>query len=243
MKKILVLTDNYFMYNRVVTILRDEFNDIFHLFDFKRSKLSKKSKLYSQGIDALPEIDVKKDILSIIHEYDKVISLHCRQIFPAELVKKVQCINIHPGYNPYNRGWYPQVFAIINGERLGATIHIIDQQIDHGPIIARKEIGVESYYTSKEAYEKVLEAEVQLFRENIKAIVDNTFQTTLPEIEGDYHSVADFENLCELDLNEQVTFGEAINRLRALSHGVYDNAYFYDKHGDKIFVKLELNKK
>ncbi len=240
--KILVVTDNGLLYTKVKAILETEFKDLVPLFDFKRTKLSKKQHLYTDGIEELEEVNVKQDYPTIIENYSKVISLHCKQIFPNELVKSMTCINIHPGYNPYNRGWYPQVFAIINKVKLGATIHIMDEQVDHGAIIDRLEAKIESHYTSKEAYEKVLEAELDLFRTNIRTIVEGNYKTQNPEFEGDYHSIDDYNKLCNLNMNEELTMGDAIDKLRALSHGAYKNAYFIDQNGNKIFVKIELSK-
>lgn len=241
-KKILVVTDNGLLYKQIKEILISEFPDLVPLFDFKRSKMSAKKMLYTDGIEQLEEIDVKKDYLAVIQKYSTVISLHCKQIFPGQLVNAIPCINIHPGYNPYNRGWYPQVFAIIGKTKLGATIHMMDEKVDHGAIIDRQEVEIKSHYTSKEAYEAVLKAELDLFRKNIRNIVTGNFGTFEPEIEGDYHSIDDYRKLCELNLNESTTLGNAIDKLRALSHGEYKNAYFYDKEGNKIFIKIELSK-
>lgn len=241
-KKILVITDNGLLYNEVKHILDAEFKEIAPCFTFKRSKNLSKKRLYTAGIEHLEEVNIKEDYASVIHDFDIIISLHCKQIFPSELVNKKLCINIHPGYNPYNRGWYPQVFAIIGGNRLGATIHIMDEQVDHGAIIARKEVTIKSYYTSKEAYEEVLKAEIDLFRENIAQIVSGNFSISNPETEGEYHSIDDYNRLCQLNPDEKLTMGEAIDKLRALSHGEYKNAYFIDKGGNKIYVKLELTK-
>lgn len=241
-RKVLVVTDNGLLYKQIVKILRSDFHDILHLFTFKRTKISQKLHLYADGIEKLEEVNVKEEYEKIIEEYGLVISLHCKQIFPKELVNGITCINIHPGYNPCNRGWYPQVFAIINNTVLGATIHVMDEKVDHGAIIDRQEVKIENDYTSKEAYEKVLEAELDLFKRNIRQIVEGSYQTFNPEFEGDYHSIDDYKELCQLDLNELTTLGHAIDKLRALSHGEYKNAYFYDKDGNKIFVRIELSK-
>lgn len=242
MRKILVVTDNGLLYKQIKEILENEFSDIYPLFTFRRTKLSKKQHLYTDGIEDLAEVNVKEECQDIINNYNLVISLHCKQIFPSELVKNIPCVNIHPGYNPHNRGWYPQVFAIIDKKKLGATIHLMDEQVDHGAIIARQEVDIESDYTSKEAYEKVLEAELDLFKQNIRQIVEGNYKTSQPEFEGEYHSIDDYNQLCLLNLNELVTWSDAIDRLRALSHGAYKNAYFYDEAGNKIFVKIELTK-
>lgn len=241
-KNILIVTDNGLLYKQIKEIIKTDFYDLADIFDFRRTKLSQKQHLYTDGIEELKEINVKEEYTEIIKNYSTVISLHCKQIFPDELVKNVTCINIHPGYNPYNRGWYPQVFAIINKVKLGATIHIMDEQVDHGPIIARQEVDIESHYTSKEAYEKVLEAELALFRKNIRSIVKGDYKTTEPEFKGEYHSIKDYNTLCKLDLNEKTTLRDAIDRLRALSHGAYKNAYYINEQGQKVFIKIELSK-
>jgi len=241
-KKILVVTDNGILYSRIKYLINNDFPELVSLFEFKRSKLSSMQKLYTDGIDNLEEVDVKKEYNDITGKYKCVISLHCKQIFPKELVNNLPCINIHPGYNPYNRGWYPQVFSILNKKPLGATIHIMDEKVDHGAIIAQKEVPVPSWYTSKEAYESVLEAEIELFRENIQDIVSGNFVQKSPETEGNFNSIDDFRKLCKLNPEEKVTMAEAIDRLRALSHGKYKNAYFIDREGNKVFIHIEMTK-
>src|SRR5690349_14011177 len=93
-------------------------------------------------LPSIKALDVNDDVGEVIKSYDLVISYHCRQLFPRKLVESVRCINIHPGLNPFNRGWYPGVFSIVNGLPAGATIHEIDEKIDHGPAIAQKNIEV-----------------------------------------------------------------------------------------------------
>ncbi|MPN17989.1 dTDP-4-amino-4,6-dideoxyglucose formyltransferase [bioreactor metagenome] len=83
--------------------------------------------------------------------------------------------------------------------------------------------------------------EIKLFEENIEQILNNTYETTTPETEGFISLKKDFNDLCRIDLEEQVSWKEAINRLRALSHGEFRNAYFIDKEsGDKIYLDLHL---
>ena len=52
----------------------------------------------------------------------------------------------------------------------------------------------------------------------------------------------DFDALCEIDLDDYDTFRNYINKLRALTHGSYANAYIIDDFGNKIHLKLELKK-
>lgn len=174
-------------------------------------------------------------------KYDIIFSLHCKQIFPKELIEKVKCINVHPGLNPYNRGWYPQVFSILNRKSFGVTIHEIDEKIDHGPIIAQKEIEISSHDTSLTIYNKVIKNEMVLLNDNLENIINKNYTTFIPE-EGNINYKKDFDKLGEIDVNNVDTFFNHINKLRALSHGDYKNAHFIDYKGNKIFIKIELFK-
>jgi dTDP-4-amino-4,6-dideoxyglucose formyltransferase len=186
-------------------------------------------------------INMKIETDKIINDYDLVISAHCKQIFPDKLVNSRKCINIHPGYNPFNRGWYPQVFSILNGKPLGATIHEIDEKLDHGMIIDRAQVKVEASDTSLSAYLKVQALEFELIENNLANILDGTYSTFAPEEEGNLNLKQDFNELQEINLDEKVTFQEAIDRFRALSHPPYKNLYFINEStGKKVWINLNL---
>ena len=131
------------------------------------------AKKYIGGYIMRP-LNMKTEYQAIIDSFDLVISAHCKQIFPNELVTSLKCINLHPGLNPYNRGWYPQVFSIINKLPLGATLHVIDEKLDHGEIIAQEAVEVDASDTSLTAYNKVQAAELRLMEVNLEDILNNT---------------------------------------------------------------------
>lgn len=187
------------------------------------------------GIDLRDDESVKG-----LLKFDLIISIHCMQLFPKSLVDSVRCVNVHPGYNPINRGWYPQVFAIIHGLQIGATIHEIDEHLDHGNIISRAFVEKHSYDTSKTIYDRVLNMEIELLKENIESILTNSYQSEIPEGKGNLYLKKDFNDLCQLDLDKSYRLGDAINLLRALTHGEYKNAYFIDEKGNKVFVSIQL---
>lgn len=239
-KKILFITDNLSFFQRIEEFLKANLDkDI--TYTFATSPFS--VEMFKEHLHALKVYDLRNagDVEEIISSFDLVISVHCKQLFPSQLVKSVKCINIHPGYNPINRGWYPQVFAIIEDLQIGATIHEIDEYLDHGPIIDRMLVEKHPWDTSLSLYNRVVDAEMALFKNNFKAIVQNTYTTVTPETEGNLYLKKDFNHLCRLDLAQKVTLKEAIDKLRALTHGSFKNAYFIDeKTGQKVHVQLIL---
>jgi len=194
----------------------------------------------SQGydVDFIEDSTIKKwfydceDVVDIHECYAIVFSLHCKKVFPKRLVNSVRCINIHPGFNPHNRGMFPHVWSIINGLPTGATIHEMDDQIDHGKILARATVPIDIYDTSETLYQKVINCEMLLLEYYLPKILSGELKAFEPESEGNYNSLADFKKLCQIDIAEH---GKTYNLFRALSHGNYKNARIGNRH-----FKLEI---
>lgn len=240
MKKVLIITDNKLQYERIKSVIEEKKRTDVR-FDFYHSNIYTEIWEHEDFKNKDKIIDVKKKSSWIIENYELVISVHCFQFFPPQLVNNIRCVNIHPGYNPINRGWYPQVFAIINDLQIGATIHEMDEKLDNGPIIARNFVEKYPWDTSFTLYQRVLEEELRLFSQNFNKLLDNSYEVIKPETAGNMFSKKDFYDLCEIDLNQIVSFKDAINRLRSLTHGDYFNAHFVDhKSGKKVFLKLSL---
>ena len=240
---VLILSDNKQLVSALLDIIKEQQLEQLYQFDFVCSPLSSSIEVDKHYVTLVP-FNIKKKYEEAIEKYDLVISLHCKQLFPAELVRAVRCVNVHPGLNPYNRGWFPQVFSILNGLPLGATIHEIDEQLDHGAIIVQKPVELNSWDTSLTAYNRVVQAEIELLKEHFAQICKGTYSVTRPNKEGNLNLKKDFNALCELDLNEKASVGDIIDKLRALSHGDYKNAWFIDgATGKKVYVKIDLEVK
>ena len=210
----------------------------FQVCDFCYSDSNEQFKSKYKDASDFKPVNVNKECDRIIEKYDLIFSLHFKQLFPSKLVKSVLCVNLHPGYNPYNRGWFPHVFSILNGKPTGATLHILDEFIDHGPIIDQEEVDIVAWDTSESLYYKVLDMEIVLFERNFEKIINNSFITNKSVNEGNINFKKDYENLCKLDLSQTDSFHNFLNRLRALSHGKYHNCYFLDEKGNRIFVRV-----
>lgn len=230
-----VITDNRFIYENFVSIIESPVYKGIN-FDFFCSDVKEGSPLES----IIPKINLK-ELDDDTCSYDLFFSLHCKQIFPNKIVSKFRCINVHPGLNPYNRGWYPQVFSILNKLPVGVTFHEMDTFLDHGPIIVQKAVTIESWDTSFDVYNKIQRLEIDLLKKELPRILKGDYQTFTPQNEGNINRKADFDKLCEIDLQQNITWREAIDRLRALSFNGYKNAYFIDEHGKKIFIDISLN--
>jgi len=240
-KKILIFTDNEILFLTVKKIFDMKSKKFpFEKIDFRCSPDNPFSKKYLKT--DISEMSVSKSFKKIIRNYDLVFSIHNKQIFPLELVEKIPCINIHPGYNPFNRGWYPHIFSMLNELPTGVTIHRMDSQIDHGPIIDQEIVKIKSDDTSKSLYNKILDAEIKLFKKNFDCIINENFNCYDPLQEGNINYKSDFVQLQEIKLGQKDTFENFLKYLRAMSHYPYDNCFFYDENGKKIFIRIMLHK-
>jgi len=240
-KRVLIVSDNVDLVSYFKAIAKTIPNEIAQ-FDYCFSIINKSpDKLKAMGM-SVADMKDQNNIRTIIANYDLVISAHCKQIFPKLLVNSVRCINIHPGLNPYNRGWFPQVFSIINKKPIGCTIHLMDEEIDHGDVIYQKEVGITAWDTSLDVYNRVVGAEKELIKAHLLDLINEAYICKQIECEGNYNGIKDFNKLTQLDLTSSGTLSEHIDLLRALTHGDFSNAYFIDERGNRIFAKLTLEK-
>ncbi|CAL66997.1 dTDP-4-amino-4,6-dideoxyglucose formyltransferase [Christiangramia forsetii] len=240
MKRILVIIDNLQQYEKIQSLINKK-NRANLNFDFYHSNVPTDIWDHIDFKNQNKILDVNQKTDWILENFHMVVSVHCYQFFPAKLVNGIRCINIHPGYNPVNRGWYPQVFSIINDLQIGATIHEMDEKLDNGPIISRKFVEKFSWDTSLTLYNRVLNAEMELLQENFDKIFDGNYLTKKPETGGNFFSKRDFKELLEINMDETDTYRNIINRLRALTHGSYKNMYYTDpESGRKVYVNLSL---
>ena len=242
MKRVLVITDNAKLLAAFIQLTSEQGLGSVASIDYRYSANNKAPDLMI-ALDCKP-IDIKDEraVDWTIANFDLVLSIHCKQIFPLELVSRIPCFNLHPGLNPHNRGWYPQIFSIINGRPAGATLHLMNEEVDAGPIVAQEQVAVHSFDTSLSVYERVQEVEIELLRTCLKPLILDELKDFQLPAPGNYNSMDDFRNICKLDLNAVGTLREHIDLLRALTHGNFNNAFFVDDSGNKVFVTIQLGR-
>lgn len=156
------------------------------------------------------------------------------QLFPQG------CLNIHPGYLPFNRGVFANVWSIIDRTPAGVTIHHIDPGLDTGDIIARRQVPIEPVDTGKSLYHKLERAALELLAETWPLIVAGQ-APRLPQDQGQgsSHKKRDVGQIDHIDLERSYTARELIDILRARTFPPHQGAYFV-ADGRKVFLRLQL---
>jgi phosphoribosylglycinamide formyltransferase-1 len=90
--------------------------------------------------------------------FDRLVTDVLLRAFPGRVV------NIHPALLPAFKGLHAQRQALEYGARVtGVTVHFVDEQMDHGPIIAQAAVPVLDDDTEETLAERVLAEEHRLY--------------------------------------------------------------------------------
>jgi len=149
--------------------------------------------------------------LFIVASYGKII--------PKEVlaIPKKWCLNVHPSLLPRWRGASPIQATILNGdEETGATIMLMDEEMDQGPIIQNSKFKIQnSKIVYKELEEKLIEESAKLLLGTLPKWLNGKI-TPLPQD----HSKATFCKIIKkadgkIDFNEPAEILE--RKIRALN--------------------------
>lgn len=94
---------------------------------------------------SLKKLDDDSPVKSM--DYDLFIVAAYGKIIPRDIINapKYGTINVHPSILPKYRGPSPIQYFILSGEEeTGVTIMLIDEEVDHGPIIRSEKLKMQS---------------------------------------------------------------------------------------------------
>jgi folate-dependent phosphoribosylglycinamide formyltransferase PurN/RimJ/RimL family protein N-acetyltransferase len=140
----------------------------------------------------------KKNELKGIEKFDLIITFGFRKMIKSDILQKVKrpIINLHMSYLPFNRGAHPNFWAFHDDTKKGVTIHEMDNNLDTGAIIFKKEIKFNikknKNITFKKTYNILFSELEKLFMENYKSIILNKYRRKKNDkLEGKFHHVKD----------------------------------------------------
>jgi len=176
---------------------------------------------------------------------DYLICIHFPYIISKRLlaIPNIGVLNLHPAYLPYNRGWNTPTWTIIDKTPYGATLHFMDSTLDTGDIIRRQELPVFPDDTADTLYQKVLNVETELFKDAWPDLVKKDFQRIRQNpLDATVHKKGDIRTIQEINLDEQTTARELMNRIRALTTNDINESAFFTDNGTRYRIRLEFKK-
>ena len=179
------------------------------------------------------------------HNADTVICVYWPWILPKDVYTDCDVtINFHPALLPANKGWYPHVHNLINGDQAGVTLHQLAEKADTGAIWAQRSVDILATDTAYELYMRLQDEIVNLF---IKKWPDIREKKIIPlEQSGmasrsSYNRKDSLDQIDNIELDKVTTAKNFINLLRARSFNNRGFAYFDSAEG-RIYVQIQLSK-
>jgi methionyl-tRNA formyltransferase len=104
---------------------------------------------------------------------DLLVVVAYGQIIPREVLElpRLGALNVHASLLPRHRGAAPIAHAILAGDRVtGVTIMRMDEQLDHGPILAVREVPIDPRATTGELTDQLAVVGAELLSEVVASL-------------------------------------------------------------------------
>jgi methionyl-tRNA formyltransferase len=204
--------------------------------DFQKVKSSIK-------VEVIAYSDFEKKVFRDKLVFNLGISFMFSQIFREEIfsIFNKGIINFHPSLLPLNRGSHPISWAIFNETRHGITAHLVDLNIDSGPILKQKEILMRFDHTAEKLYFESIHEMEQLVAEVVPSWLSSE---TNPKAQGggasQVNRIEDLKSIKVKNISEINDVDEFLKLLRAASFSPKDGLRLkiVDKEFD-LYLKIE----
>ena len=104
------------------------------------------------------------------HEPDLVVLAGFMRVLSGDFVHRWPTLNVHPSLLPAFPGAHAVQDALAWGVKIaGVTVHFVDEQVDHGPIIAQEAIGVRADDTPATLHARMQQVEHRLVPVAVRA--------------------------------------------------------------------------
>lgn len=128
--------------------------------------------LPSKGLDR-EEYDRRLEAALREHRVDWVILAGYMRILSAGFIRAFpqRILNIHPSLLPAFPGLDAQHQAFAYGVKIaGCTVHFVDEELDHGPIVLQAAVAVEDGDTAETLAARILQQEHRIYSEALRRL-------------------------------------------------------------------------
>ena len=123
-----------------------------------------------------------------------IISYNYPFLIRKDILKKSPpIINLHISYLPLNRGSYPNIWSVLEDTTSGVTIHLVDEGIDTGEILAQMKVRIDFKKHTLQSSYSLLHSEIQkLFKKVWHSIKTGKIKPVKQAGRGSIHFDKDF---------------------------------------------------
>ena len=134
------------------------------------------------------------------------------------------------------------MWTIVEQSQAGVTMHLVDEGVDTGPILAQAKVEVCPSDTGLSLNSRLESAVIDLFKANWTGFANGEL-TPRPQDDSKttLHRVKDASSIDCIDLNADYRARDLINILRARTSPPHRGAWF-EIDGQKYFMQLTIEK-
>ena len=169
---------------------------------FKEIKLFQPEKITPEFVETIKNLHPD---VGVVASYGKILPKAFLEIFPKGL------LNVHPSLLPKYRGPSPIQAPILNGdERTGVTVILVDEKMDHGPVLSKSETRILKSETYIKLHDKLAKLGAELL---VETLTKWTKEEIVPQEQN--HEEATFTKMIKKDdgLLDFSAFPEKIDRM------------------------------
>jgi methionyl-tRNA formyltransferase len=170
------------------------------------------------------------------------ISLEYDQIIETERFISKRLFNIHFSLLPKYKGMYTSAWPLLNDEKYsGVSLHLINNGIDTGQIIAQKKIYIANVQNSLALYSKYLENGIALFKKNIVQLIENTYKCTPQKAKKSTYFSRKSIVYSDLKIDLIQTAYTIVNQIRAFNFRPFQLPIIFEKQVYKAEILDETS--
>ena len=124
--------------------------------------------------------------------YDFLVSYGYKHILKHDVIAAFNCpiFNLHISYLPYNRGTHPNSWSFYENTPSGVTIHLIDDGVDTGPIVAQRFVNYKKEdNTFAKTYAILMQEMENLFLDNLDSFLSDQWTANKQRGIGSHHFI------------------------------------------------------
>jgi len=145
---------------------------------------------------------------------------------------------------PFNRGKNYNFWALVEQAPFGVSLHIVDEGVDSGDVIAQKQITYDWEDTGATLYEKAASSMIELFMATYPEIREERIARIPQDLsKGSFHRANELEDASRIDIEASYRARDLLNLLRARTFPGYPACSFREKNGEEFEVRVEIRRK
>ncbi|HSR51317.1 MAG TPA: formyltransferase family protein [Acidobacteriota bacterium] len=148
--------------------------------------------------------------------------------------------NLHPSLLPHGRGAHPHAWAIAAKEPAGVTLHLIDEGVNTGAILAQEAVFTLATDTAAALYARLMDSGTQLLASSVPLwLQDRLEPRPQPKSPSPAREAGDLDRQLRIDPDKTYSGRELIDILRARTFPPYPGAPYQDT-ATPLRIRIEL---